>query len=342
MKRLLTLALCSVLLFTGCSSNDTTSTDASTGTSNTQTTSNSDELTEVTIVLDWTPNTNHTGLYVAKELGYYEELGLDVSIIQPPEGSSEILVATNKAEFGISMQDSLATALISNDPLPITAVASIIQHNTSGLISLAETEINSPKDLEGKTYATWDMPIEKAMIEDIMTKDGGDFSNLTLIPSTVTDVITALQTDIDAVWIYYAWDGIATELNELETNYLDFGEILPEFDFYTPVIIASNDFLESNPDKAKAFLQATAKGYYYSISNPTQASEILVKHAPELDLDLVIASQEYLAEKYVDDATKWGYIDIARWDSFYNWIISSNLIDGEYQSGFGVSIDYLS
>ena len=93
------------------------------------------ELEKITFVLDWTPNTNHTGLYVAEEKGYFEDAGVDVEIVQPPEDGASALVASGKAQFGIDFQDSIAPAFASDDPLPVTAVATLIQHNTSGIIS---------------------------------------------------------------------------------------------------------------------------------------------------------------------------------------------------------------
>ena len=92
------------------------------------------ENEKITIALDWTPNTNHTGIFVAKANGYFEEAGLNVEIVQSPESSAEALVASGKAQFGVSFQDSLAPAFIGESPLPVTAVAAIIQHNTSGII----------------------------------------------------------------------------------------------------------------------------------------------------------------------------------------------------------------
>lgn len=122
----------------------------------------SSELKKVRIVLDWTPNTNHTGLYVAQELGYFKEEGLEVEIMQPPEGSTTSLVGAGGAEFGISFQDTLAPAYATDNPMPVTAVAAVIQHNTSGIISLKKLGIDSPKKMEGHSYATWDSPIEQA------------------------------------------------------------------------------------------------------------------------------------------------------------------------------------
>ena len=245
-------------------------------------------------------------------------------------------------DFGISYQEDVTVALASKDALPIKASAAIIQHNTSGIISLASDNIQSPKDLEGKTYATWENPVEQAVIKSLMEADGGDFSKLNLVPSTVSDVITALNTNIDTVWIFYAWDGVATELKGYDTNFMDFAKLNTTFDYYTPIIIANNDFLAENPDTAKAFLAATAKGYEYAIENPDAAADILLEAAPELDPEIVKASQEWLADQYIADAEKWGYIDPARWDGFYTWLTENNLVDGELPAGTGYSNDYLA
>ena len=154
------------------------------------------------LVLDWTPNTNHTGLYVAMDKGYYKDAGIELEIVQPPEDGAEVLVASGKADFGISFQDTMAGALSKDSPLPIKAVAAITQHNTSGIMSRKGDGITTPKGLEGKKYATWDLPIEKAILKNVVEKDGGDFAKVELIPSTVTDEVSALSTkQIDAVWV---------------------------------------------------------------------------------------------------------------------------------------------
>ena len=304
--------------------------------------SNESPSKKISIVLDWTPNTNHTGLFVAKELGYFKEEGLEnVEIVQPPEGSTTALIGAGGAQFGISFQDTLAKSFSSDSPVPVTAVAAIIQHNTSGIISLKEKGIDSPKKLEGHKYATWDDEIEKAILKKIITDDGGDFSKVKMIPNTVTDVVTALKTDIDAVWVYYAWDGVATELAGLQTNFLNFADYGEELDYYSPVIIANNDYLKKNPEEAKKVLRAIKKGYEYAIANPEEAAKILVKNAPELKLELVIKSQKWLASKYKADVAEWGVIDQNRWDLFYEWLFKNGLIKKEILKGYGFSNDYL-
>ena len=299
-------------------------------------------LEKVTFVLDWTPNTNHTGLYVAQKLGYFEEAGLEVEIQQPPEDGAAVLVASGRADFGISFQDTMAAAISGDDALPITAVASVIQHNTSGIISLKGKGMDTPKGMEGHTYATWNGAIELAMMEEVLKADGGDFANVELIPSTVTDEVTALKTDsVDSLWIFYAWAGVKTELEGMETDYFEFAEIDPVFDYYTPVIISGNRYLEEHPDTAKAFLKAVQKGYEYAIANPEEAAEILCEAAPELDKELVVASQKYLADKYQSDAEFWGYIDADRWNNFYQWVNDHKLTEDEVPLNAGFTNEFL-
>ena len=299
---------------------------------------------KITFVLDWTPNTNHTGLYVAMAKGYFEESGIEVEVVQPPEDGAEVLVGSGRAQFGVSFQDYIAPALVGQAPLPITAVAALVQHNTSGIISRAGEGMASPAGLEGKKYATWDLPVEKATMEQVVKADGGDFSKVELIPSTVTDEVSALQSgSVDASWIFYGWAGIACEVAGLETDYFAFADIDPVFDFYSPVVIANDRYLTDHPDTARAFLAALAKGYEFAVENPEEAAAILMEAAPELrsSEELVVESQKYLSKQYIADAPRWGEFDAARWDGFYAWLNDNGLVEEEIPAGAGFTNDYL-
>lgn len=300
------------------------------------------ETEKITFVLDWTPNTNHTGLYVAESLGYFEDQGLEVEIVQPPEGGADALVASGRAQFGVSFQDSMAPGVAGDNALPTTAVAALIQHNTSGIISRKGEGMDTPKGMEGKKYATWDGPIEVAMIQNVVEQDGGDFSKVEMIPSTVTDEVSALESgSVDAIWIFYAWAGVKFELTGAETDYFAFKDINPVFDYYTPVVIANNEFLEEEPETAKKFLTALRDGYEYAIENPQEAADILCEAAPELDPELVLASQEYLKDQYKAEVSQWGYIDPKRWNAFYQWLNENGLTEAEIPENVGFSNDYL-
>ena len=211
----------------------------------------------------------------------------------------------------------------------------MVNHNTSGLLSLSEKNIRSPKDLVGHTYATWDLPIEQAIIKNVVEADGGDFNQVIMIPSTVLDVVGSLQTTSDSVWVFYAWDGIGASVKGLDTHYIAFRDLNPVFDYYSPVLIANNDVLTNKPELAKRFLTAVKKGYEFAVEQPEESAKILVAAAPELDAELVQASQAYLSKEYIADAPRWGYIDAERWNDFYDWLYVEGLIDQEIPDNFG-------
>ena len=307
-------------------------------------TAKNSETEPITIVLDWTPNTNHTGIFVAQANGYFEEAGLNVEIVQPPEDGAVPLVASGKAQFGVSFQDSLAPAFVGEEVMPVTAVAAVIQHNTSGIVSRAGEGMDTPKGLEGKKYATWDLDVEKETIRDVMEEDGGNFNLVELIPSTVTDEVSALKSkSVDAIWIFYGWAGVACEVAGLDTDYFEFAAIDPVFDYYTPVIIGNNAWLDENPETAKAFVEALSKGYTFAVENPKDAADILMEAAPELktNSELVYASQEYLANEYVADAARWGEFDSERWAAFFEWLNEKSLLEDTIDPNHGFTNDYL-
>ncbi|MBQ1921003.1 MAG: ABC transporter substrate-binding protein [Ruminococcus sp.] len=340
-KRILAAVMAAAMLtfgMAGCGSANNSNSENN----ETATTAASAEKTKVTFVLDWTPNTNHTGLYVAQEKGYFDEAGLEVEIVQPPEDGAEALVGTGKAQFCMTFQDTMLPTVVGGTKMPIEAVAAVLQHNTSGIISRKGEGIDTPKGLEGKKYATWDLPIEKATLKQVIEDDGGDFDKVELIPSTVTDEASALQSkSVDAIWVYYGWAGIATKLKNVDTDYFYFKDINPVFDYYTPVIAGNTDWMSENPDKTKAFLTALKKGYEYSIENIDDAADILVKAAPELDKELVLESQKYMADQYKAEVEQWGYIDAARWNAFYNWINEKKLLEVEIPENTGFTNEYL-
>lgn len=299
---------------------------------NNQTGNNTVETTDpnkISFVLDWTPNTNHTGVYVALAKGYYEEEGLQVEIIQPPEDGADSAVGSGQAQFGVSFQENLGTALASEQPLPITAVAAIIDHNTSGIISLVEKNIQTFKDLEGKKYATWGLPVEQAILKYAVEESGGDFSKVELVPHSGADAISLLNSGVDAVWVFEAWDNVKADLENVNYNYIPFVEASSVLDYYTPIIIGNDEFIKNHNEQAEAFMRATEKGYNFAINNPEEAAKILLEAVPELDADLVNESQATLALYYKAEKDNWGTIDEQRWETFYDFMYGNNLIDKE-------------
>jgi ABC-type nitrate/sulfonate/bicarbonate transport system substrate-binding protein len=318
--------ICSVFLLTACSGGGNTS-------------EQKEGLKKVTVVLDWTPNTNHTGLYVAKEKGYFEEQGLDVDIILPGEAGADQLVASGKAEFGVGYQESVTQARVQD--VPLVSIAAVIQHNTSGFASPKDKGITTPKDFEGKRYGGWGSPVEKAVMTSIMKQENADVEKVDFVNMGDTDFFTAVKRDVDFAWIYYGWTGIEAELRGEELNMMYVKDYSEKLDYYTPVLTTNEKMIESDPETVKAFLSASSKGYQFAIDNPEEAGEILLEAAPDLDKELVMKSQEWLAPKYKDDADRWGEQKLEVWENYASWMYDNDLLDKELDSKKAFTNEFL-
>ncbi|RUT42944.1 ABC transporter substrate-binding protein [Paenibacillus anaericanus] len=348
MKRVLRLSIISmlVLALAGCGSNNGISKGNEAGNKGTTpgapAVTEGDapkELTKVKIALEWTPNTNHTGLYAAKELGYFAEEGLDVEIVQPGAAGSDTMVTSGEAAFGISAQEGLTLARLQG--VPLVSIATIIQHNTSGFAAPKDKGIKTPKDFEGKTYGGWGSPAEEASMKAIMDPEGGDVKKVKLVSIGDADYFTAVKRDIDFAWIFYAWTGIEAELRGEPVDMLYLKDYAPQLDYYTPVLITSEKQISDNPELVKAFLKATSKGYQYAIDKPEEAAAILTKAVPDLDAELVLASQKWLSPKYKDDAARWGEQKLEVWKNYADWMYGLKLLDKPLDAESAFTNDFL-
>ncbi len=296
---------------------------------------------KITVVLDWVPNTNHTGIYVAQELGYFEDEGLSVDIVQPSEGGSADLIAAGQGEFGVSYQEQVTYARTAANPLPIKAIAAIVQHNTSGFASPVDRNIVTPKDFEGKKYGGWGSPMEVATLKGLMEADNADFKQLEIVDVGSLDFFTAVKEHVDFTWIFYGWDGISAEQQNYPINFIKLQDIDQNLDYYTPVIIANETYLKDHPETTKKFLRAVAKGYQYAIENPEAAADLLLVENPEIDRDLAIASQKYLAGEYQSDAEQWGIMNSKIWNNYGTWMYDHGLLENQLNADEAFTNEYL-
>lgn len=287
--------------------------------------------THIRLALEWIPNTNHTGLYVAKENGYYQDEGLDVDIFMPNNhGDGRKWLLENKTDFAITEQMSLSDFYFKDIDTPLTAIAALTDHNLSGL--LTNESITRPKDLTNRTYATFGYPTEQAIIRDTVNADGGNFSKATLVSNDmIFDPIRDLQKNrYDAIFVYHPWEGLMAELSGTN-NYFHFyyvNEYVKAFDYYTPVIAANQNFLEKNGELTRKFLRAIKKGYEFARLFPEESAQCLMRYVPDRRLQekLVLTSQKEMSKHYrISSEVPFGYIDKKRWCSFYDWLNKQKL-----------------
>lgn len=298
-------------------------------------------LTEVTLMLDWVPNTNHTGIFVAQDRGYFTEAGLDVTIIQPGEVYPEAAVASGAAEFGVSFQEYVTLARA--DEAPIVSVAAIIQSNTSGFASPAALGIDSPADFEGLRYGSFGTPFEEPTLRVLMECSGADFEQVEVINTGFSDPLALMQEgQIDFAWIFYGWQGFQAQQQGIDLNSImlaDHFDCIP--DYYTPVLISSEEMIASQPETVRAFLAALNRGYTEAIADPTAAAAILLEATPELDPELVQNSQEWLSPRYQGDAPRWGEQQLSVWEDYTNWMVENGILAAPIDASAAFSNDFL-
>lgn len=281
------------------------------------------KLTPFTVVLDWTPNTNHTGMYVALAKGWYKEQGLDVKILPYASGTApEVLVTSGKADVAVSSTEGVVAAAASGNP--VVSIAAIIQHNTSGFLARSDAGIKTPKDLDNKIDGDSASPTEKAILTKIITADGGKgtFKNVNL---DVDSMQALASKKIDFFWAFEGWEVIQAKQQGIPVVYfssLKYG--IP--DYYTPVIVSSPAEIKQNPVLLKKFMAATTKGYQYAINHPHEAAQILITATPKdtfPDKNLVTKSQEFLSAHYVDPGREWGLQDAKAWQEYPQFMIGA-------------------
>ncbi|MEN6368453.1 MAG: ABC transporter substrate-binding protein [Thermotogota bacterium] len=280
----------------------------------------------VRIALDWTPNTNHTGIFVAQDAGYFAAEGLEAVVMEPGPTVGLQLVAAGHAEFAVSMQEEVTMAR--SQGFPAVSIAALYPHNTSGFAAARDRGIQTPADFVGRRYGGWGSELENVMIRTVMATAGADASSVELVNMGTLDFATAVRRDLaDFFWIFYGWDGIHAQLEGIDFVYIPLTDLAPELDYYTPVIVTSERLLAENPSLVSRFLRALARGCVDAAARPDEAAEALLRHAPELDRALVIASQRWLAVQSVSDISVWGHQDPAVWHRFAQWALEGGLID---------------
>ena len=282
---------------------------------------------DVILMLGWTPNTNYTGIYVAREMGWYEEAGLNVEIVLPGQSDVHKVVGAGSADFGFSYQEG--TTFARNEGVPVVSIAAIIQHNTSGFASRSGAGVRTPTEMAGKRYGSFGSPIEYPTIDLLMQCEGASAESVEFIDIGWADFLSVTEAErVDFVWIFYGWAGIDAEVKGVELDIImlkDYLDCIP--DYYTPTLITSEAMIADDPEAVRAFVETTARGYEFAIENPTAAADILLAANPDLDDDLVRTSQAWLSKEYQAGAPQWGIQTGEIWQGYADFLIENGIIE---------------
>lgn len=300
------------------------------------------QISQISFVFDWTPNTNHTGIYVALAKGWYKQAGIDIKFL--PYSSAvlpDLLVAAGKADVGISSTEGVvADAALGN---PVVSIAAIMQHNTSALAVRKDSGLSSPSQFDNKIYGGFGAPYEEAVIGTIIKRDGGIgvFKNITLDVGAI-DALKSKR--IDVAWIFLGWDGILAKREGIELRTFPISEYgIP--DYSTPNIIASTETIKKKPALLMKFMKATARGYEYARLHPAESAKILMDQAPKgtfADPDFVYESQAYVSAHYADKEKKWGIQEKEVWHKYPQFMLDAKaVLDAEGKPVAALNFDNL-
>lgn len=285
----------------------------------------------LSVALDWTPNTNHVGLYVAHSKGWFEEAGLDVEILPYTDTSSGTLVAAGVAEFGILSAVGFHTQRATGADTSV--VMAIVQHETGRLVFNGERDdIQRPSDLDGMIYAGFGSAWENALISTIIRNDGGagEFDTVTLGTSAYEALANGR---VDFTLEVSTWEGVNSVLLDRPQRafrYADYG--VP--DQHTTFLGGNETWIANNPEATAAFVQAAQRGYAFAAENPDKAAEILIAETSGMltNPDLVHASMRALVDGgYLQDVGEpFGLIDEVMFANITAFLFEAGImLDGD-------------
>ncbi len=280
----------------------------------------------VTLALDWTPNTNHTGIFAAEQLGYFKAAGIDLKIVPYGSTAPETLVSAHKADFGITYQDGLTEQAATGGD--ITSVFAITQKTDVVIGVRANSGIDSPKQLDGKTYAGYGSPLEAPMLKYVIKHAGGagSFKDVTL-NTAAYQALYAGQADFalpEPTWEVIEAEVVGKPLRTFDLSAYGFPAI------YSALIASSHRYLEAHPETARKFLAAVLKGYQYATAHPADAANLLIQANQSVlgaQRELVERSAKLEAEQYYRDPDgRIGVQSAARWKALTDFLYANGIL----------------
>ena len=280
------------------------------------------ELIEVSIALDWFPWSNHSGLFIAQERGYFEEQGLKVNIYVPGDPSTVLqTVAAGRDDFGISYQPELLIAR--EQGIEAVSIMALVQHPLNSVMALRESGIAEPKDLKGKKVGSPGLPSDEALIDTMLRSQGLTIDDVEMVNVGFDLVAALISKNVDAiVGAYWVHESISANNLGFELNIMRMEEHgVP--DFYELVIVASEDKIANNPEVVQKFVRAVTRGYQDAIADPLDAVALLKSVKPETDLDIENPGVILLAPLWATDNGVFGWQEQDRWQEFAQWMVDT-------------------
>lgn len=285
-------------------------------------------MKKITIALDWTANTNHTGFYVAKAKGFYTELGLDVTITTPDMDNYSVTpakkVELGQADMALCPFESVVSYRTKATPFDAVAIATIFQEDVSAIATLGNGKIQRPADLDGKKYASYKARYEDEIVRQMIKNDGGVGDFEIRYPEKLGIWETILTGKADATWIFRNWEGVQAKNEGIALHLFKMSDYGIPYG-YSPIILASEKSVSDTKGDYAWFLEATKKGYLFAQENPVEGVEFIAPYVAEQDWNIdLLQSQEFTSPFYGTMDT-WGVMDKQKVKAYLDWLLENKL-----------------
>ena len=286
-------------------------------------------MSEIKLALDWTINTNHTGFVVAQQLGWYAQHGLTVELLTPEANNYAVTpakkVELGQADFALCPLESIISYRTKAQPFDAIAVAALLTEDLSSIVTLKRADIQSPKDLAGKIYASYQARYEDQIVEKMLENDGAASPMTVTYPAKLGIWNTLLQKQADATWIFDNWEGVHARQQGVELTSFRLADYGIPYG-YSPVIMASQKRVLDNTEAYRKFLRVSGEGFMYAKDNPEAAASLLEKVVPAADRNpaFLLESQKYTAA-YYGHAPDWGQMSPDKVQRYLDWLADNGL-----------------
>ena len=279
-------------------------------------------MKNIKLALDWTPNINHIGFFVAHEKNFYREFGIDIKIINPFDDNYSITPAKkielNIAEFALCPTETLISYNTKKNKVNLIGVAAILKQDLSAIVVNKNSGINSPKDLDGKTYASFNARYEEHIIKQMIINDGGIGSVNFQYPDKLGIWETIISNKFDSTWIFKNWEGVEAENLNLKFNYFSMKDYQIPYS-YSPILVCNKNNLSLKP-YIKSFIESTRKGFTYALNNEDESIKILKKYLPSKEKKINLNRAFGLTIPSMSVENDWGKFDFKKVELFLDWL----------------------
>lgn len=285
---------------------------------------------ELSLALDWYPNSNHAGIYSAIDEGFFDEEGIKLSVYTPSDPTAIISsVASGRDDFGLSYHPDILQAQSAG--LEIVSVLSISQHPLNSIMTLKKSSIKNPSDLRGKVIGYPGIPSNKAMLETVLSSQNININDVETVDVGFELVKALVSGSVDAIiGAYWTHESIVMELQGYEIEIMRLEEWgVP--DYYELILITNKSFLEENKSDVEKVVNSFKKGYEFSIKNPQESITSLISIAGEeiVEEDVERAGVELLIPMWQSNNLPFGHQDISKWEETYEWMYQNNFLEKE-------------